>query len=124
MDAVTYYQILSQGSDTAGFWLPDLLANGFTQYADGSYAFQGVRLLWDPKSRSTAGHPVIVFVAPFIPAEQREADIRRDSLVATIGWQPLRYRFRRLTTAPRACRRDIVAVHDARRRLLRADGVR
>src|SRR3954464_6081907 len=55
---------------------------------------------------------------------QREADIRRDSLVATIGWQTLRYRYPRLPTEPALCRRDIAAVHDARRRLLRGDSVR
>ena len=54
---------------------------------------------------------------------QREADIRRDSLVATIGWQTLRYGFRRLTTEPRACQRDILAVHEARRGIARRDSV-
>lgn len=53
--------------------------------------------------------------------QQRERDIRRDSLVATIGWQTLRYSFARLTQAPEACRRDIRAVHAARMRLLGHD---
>lgn len=57
-------------------------------------------------------------------SQQRETDIRRDSLVATTGWQTLRYGYRRLTREPAACRRDIAAVHAARRRLLRLDGVR
>jgi very-short-patch-repair endonuclease len=55
---------------------------------------------------------------------QREADIRRDALVATAGWQTLRFGYRRLTGAPDACRRDILAVYRARLRLLRGDGVR
>jgi very-short-patch-repair endonuclease len=49
---------------------------------------------------------------------QREEDIRRDALVATLGWQTLRFSYARLTTAPDDCRREILAVHDARRRLL------
>lgn len=53
--------------------------------------------------------------------QQRERDIRRDSLLATVGWQTLRYSFTRLTRSPEACRRDIRAVHSARVRLLRGD---
>ena len=56
--------------------------------------------------------------------QQRESDIRRDSLLATVGWQTLRYSYRRLTTAPRACQRDVLAVYHARRRLLGGDSVR
>ncbi|MGY1687244.1 DUF559 domain-containing protein [Geodermatophilus sp. SYSU D00867] len=55
---------------------------------------------------------------------QRERDIRRDALLATVGWQTLRFGFRRLTTEPVACRREIRAVHEARRRLFGADRVR
>ncbi|MBN1094077.1 DUF559 domain-containing protein [Blastococcus sp. TML/M2B] len=53
--------------------------------------------------------------------QQREADLRRDALVATAGWQTLRFSYRRLTGSPEACRREILAVHTARRRLLAAD---
>jgi very-short-patch-repair endonuclease len=56
--------------------------------------------------------------------EQREKDIRRDALVATIGWQTLRFGFRRMMTAAEGCRRDILAVYTERRRLLGLDGVR
>jgi very-short-patch-repair endonuclease len=55
---------------------------------------------------------------------QCESDIRRDALVATVGWQTLRFSYSRLTGSPEACRRDICAVHAARLRLLRGDGVR
>jgi very-short-patch-repair endonuclease len=48
---------------------------------------------------------------------QRERDIRRDALVATTGWQTLRYSFARMTAEPAACRRDILAAYDARLRL-------
>ncbi|WP_324278243.1 DUF559 domain-containing protein [Blastococcus brunescens] len=55
---------------------------------------------------------------------QREADIRRDALVATAGWQTLRFSFARLTRSPETCRREILAVHTARLRLLRGGAVR
>lgn len=55
---------------------------------------------------------------------QRERDIRRDALVATAGWQTLRFGFRRLTGEPDACRAEIRAVHAARRALLGAERVR
>jgi very-short-patch-repair endonuclease len=54
---------------------------------------------------------------------QREADIRRDSLLATVGWQTLRFSFARMTGSPDDCRRDIRAVHEARLRLLCRNGV-
>ena len=55
---------------------------------------------------------------------QRERDIRRDALPATIGWQTLRSGFTRMTGAPEACRRDIVAVHAARSAMIRRNDVR
>ncbi len=55
---------------------------------------------------------------------RRESDIRRDALLATVGWQTLRFSYIRLTRSPEACRQDILAVHAARLRLLRADTVR
>lgn len=48
---------------------------------------------------------------------QRESDIARDALLATIGWQTLRFGYARMTSAPDACRREILAVHEARSRL-------
>lgn len=56
--------------------------------------------------------------------QQRERDIRRDALLATIGWQTLRFGFRRMTTNPAGCRNDIRAAYAARRRLMGLDGVR
>ncbi|WP_198598012.1 DUF559 domain-containing protein [Blastococcus atacamensis] len=55
---------------------------------------------------------------------QRERDISRDALVATVGWQTLRFGFARMTGSPDACRRDILAVHAARQRLLSGSRVR
>lgn len=56
--------------------------------------------------------------------QQRERDIRRDALLASVGWQTLRFGFRRMTSSPDSCRRDIRSAHQARRRLLRLDDVR
>jgi very-short-patch-repair endonuclease len=56
--------------------------------------------------------------------DQRERDIRRDGLLATIGWQTLRFSFSRMTRQPDACRRDIRGTYDVRRRLIRPEHVR
>src|SRR3954447_4208907 len=48
---------------------------------------------------------------------QREADIRRDAVLATIGWQTLRFSFARLTSDPTGCRRDLSSTHAARGQL-------
>jgi very-short-patch-repair endonuclease len=56
--------------------------------------------------------------------EQRERDIRRDALVATIGWQTLRFSYARLIREPEACRREIRAAYEARRRLFTPERVR
>jgi very-short-patch-repair endonuclease len=56
--------------------------------------------------------------------EQRERDIRRDALLATVGWQTLRFGHRRLTAAPEGCRRDVLAAYTARSRLFRLEDVR
>lgn len=48
------------------------------------------RLLWDPKSRS-AWHPVVVFVAPFIPKEQRDLLLAQGAIVRElelVPWDP------------------------------------
>ena len=55
---------------------------------------------------------------------QREDDIHRDALLATVGWHTPRSGYRRMTTQPDACRRDIRSAYQARRRLLGLDEVR
>lgn len=55
---------------------------------------------------------------------QREADIARDALLATIGWQTLRFGYRRMVSAPEACRREILAARAARLRLFAGERVR
>ena len=49
--------------------------------------------------------------------DQRERDIRRDALMATVGWQTLRFSFARMTRSPAGCQRDIRSAHAARLRL-------
>jgi very-short-patch-repair endonuclease len=56
--------------------------------------------------------------------QQRERDIARDALLATVGWQTLRFSFARLTSSPEACRRQILAVRAQRLRLFSGDRVR
>lgn len=56
--------------------------------------------------------------------EQRESDIRRDAMVATAGWQTLRFSYRRATAAREACRREVRSAYEARLRLMRGDHVR
>jgi very-short-patch-repair endonuclease len=48
--------------------------------------------------------------------EQWERDIRRDALLATIGWQTIRFSHRRLTHDIAGCRRQTLEVLAARRR--------
>jgi very-short-patch-repair endonuclease len=50
----------------------------------------------------------------------RERDIRRDVALAALGWVVLRFSYRRITTEPDACRREILAVLAARRSVLAA----
>jgi very-short-patch-repair endonuclease len=50
---------------------------------------------------------------------QRERDIRRDGLLATVGWQTLRFSYARMTDAPDSCRRDYLDVRATRLVLLR-----
>lgn len=48
------------------------------------------RLLWDPKSRSET-HPVVVFVAPFIPQQQRDLLLAAGAIVRElelVPWDP------------------------------------
>jgi very-short-patch-repair endonuclease len=53
-------------------------------------------------------------------AADRERDTRRDVALAALGWVVLRFSYRRLTTDPADCRREIAAVCAARRRQLSA----
>jgi very-short-patch-repair endonuclease len=55
---------------------------------------------------------------------QRESDIARDALLATVGWQTLRFSYARMTRTPEDCRHTIRETHRARRRLVGGHGVR
>lgn len=50
-------------------------------------------------------------------AEARERDLRRDAALAALGWIVLRFSYRRLTSEPKACQREILQVCAARRAL-------
>jgi very-short-patch-repair endonuclease len=50
--------------------------------------------------------------------EDRERDTRRDAALSALGWVVLRFSYRRLTTDPEGCRREILQVCAARRALL------
>lgn len=56
--------------------------------------------------------------------EQRERDIRRDALLATVGWQTMRFGYRRLLQSLQPCREEIITVAAARTRQLRGDRLR
>lgn len=48
VDATTFWTLIAQGSDTAGFWVsPELGPTGFTKTASGGLAFWNVPLLYD-----------------------------------------------------------------------------
>ncbi len=55
-DAVTYWQILSQGSDNAGFWMSELLGAGFSVSQDGTdLRWRGVPILYDANFNTNTG---------------------------------------------------------------------
>ncbi len=47
MDAVSYWTLFSQGSDSAGFWLSDLLGAGFVVGPDNGLRWRGVPIYFD-----------------------------------------------------------------------------
>jgi very-short-patch-repair endonuclease len=55
--------------------------------------------------------------------QQRERDIRRDAVLATVGWQTMRFSYDRLTRQPERCQGEIRAAHAARLRLFAGHGV-
>lgn len=44
----------------------------------------------------------------------RERDLRRDAALAALGWLVLRFSYRRITSDPEGCRRQIAAVYRQR----------
>jgi HK97 family phage major capsid protein len=47
MDAATYYSLFAQGSDTAGFFMSELLGAGFQVGGDFSLRFRGIPIYYD-----------------------------------------------------------------------------
>lgn len=64
-DAVTYWTILSQGSDTAGYWLDPKTSGGFTINADGGLALWGVPIVYHPNFDSYTGSTKAAIAADF-----------------------------------------------------------
>jgi HK97 family phage major capsid protein len=54
-DTLTYWTILSEGSDTAGFWLDPRASGGFTFDASGGLLLWGVPILCDPAFNTNTG---------------------------------------------------------------------
>jgi len=47
MDATSYWTLWAQGSDSAGFWMSELLGAGFVVGADGALRWRGVPVYYD-----------------------------------------------------------------------------
>ena len=46
-DAVSYWTFFGQGSDSAGFWMSELLGAGFSVGSDNSLRFRGIKIEYD-----------------------------------------------------------------------------
>lgn len=56
LDAVTYFTIVGQGTDTAGFWVsPTGGPTGFTRTDSGQVSFWGVPMYWDANYNTNTG---------------------------------------------------------------------
>lgn len=55
VDSLTYFAVITQGSDTAGFWLDPKASGGFTIDASGGLSFWGVPIRHTPNFNSFAG---------------------------------------------------------------------
>jgi HK97 family phage major capsid protein len=55
MDAVSYWTLFSQGSDSAGFWLSDFLGAGFATGADNILRWRGVPIFFDANFDTNTG---------------------------------------------------------------------
>lgn len=55
MDAVTYWTLYGQGSDSAGFWMSELLGAGFQITPDGALRWRGVPLYFDANFNTNTG---------------------------------------------------------------------
>ena len=55
VDSITYFTVISQGSDTAGFWLDPKANGGFTIDASGGLSYWGVPIRHTPNFNSFTG---------------------------------------------------------------------
>jgi very-short-patch-repair endonuclease len=124
---VELVELLAQGCRSElEIWgcLPVLQAPGMPPFAQQwPVAVGGRRMLLDAAYEEVLLAVEMDGAAHHGSRQQREDDIRRDALLASAGWQTLRFSYRRLTSAPEACRLEIKAAYEVRRRLV-VDGVR
>ncbi len=60
LDAVTYWTLFSQGSDSAGFWMSDLLGAGFSIGADNALRWRGVPIYFDSNLTANAASKIAI----------------------------------------------------------------
>jgi HK97 family phage major capsid protein len=60
LDAVTYWTLFSQGSDSAGFWMSDLLGAGFAIGADNALRWRGVPIYFDANLTTNAASKIAI----------------------------------------------------------------
>lgn len=61
VDAVTYFAIQSQGSDSAGFWMSDLLGAGFTiSNVNGALSWRGTPIYFDANLTTNATSKIAI----------------------------------------------------------------
>ncbi len=54
-DAVSFWTLYAQGTDTAGFWMSELLGAGFQIQPDGGLRWRGVPIYWDANYDTNTG---------------------------------------------------------------------
>lgn len=60
MDAASYWTLWAQGSDSAGFWMSELLGAGFVIGADGALRWRGVPVYYDANLDANAASKVAI----------------------------------------------------------------
>lgn len=60
LDAVTYWTLFSQGSDSAGFWMSDLLGAGFSIGTDNALRWRGVPVFFDANLTTNAASKIAI----------------------------------------------------------------
>jgi hypothetical protein len=93
---------------TIGNWLA---AGMLVRLRPGVFAVPGIGDRWRARVAGGSGMPTFV-------------QQRRVELLATVGWQTMRFSFAGMTQAPVRCQRQIRAAHAARLRMFHGNVVR